>query len=106
MTDKKCDFRPIKTNLETKIKDIDGLIIFDGDMVSLDGNMTADNSLGWLPNGWIFNKEDVYQVRFDLNIDHWSLDLDTDPNTAYNRKYINHATSLLHDNRVKLVQTQ
>jgi len=82
----KRDFRPIDPSLET------GLI----------GNITADDSLGHLPNGWCFDEKDVYQVRFDRNIDNWSLDLDVEPDTLYNRKYMNHALSLLHDKSVKI----
>jgi len=99
----KRDFRPIDPSLETGLIDSDGKMIFDGSMVSLDGNMTADDSLGHLPNGWFFDEKDVYQVRFDRDIDNWSLDLDVDPDTLYNRKYMNHALSLLHDKSVKIV---
>ena len=98
----KRDFRPIDPSLETGLIDSDGKMIFDGNMVSLGGNMTTDNSLGHLPNGWFFEEEDVYQVRFDRNIDNWSLDLDVEPDTLHNRKYINHALSLLHGKSVKI----
>jgi len=77
--------------------------IFNGDWVSLDGNMTADNSMGILPNGWTFDEEDIYKVYFDERINKWSLKLDTEPDTPYNVKYMNHAVSLLYDKRVLIV---
>ena len=59
--------------MKQKIKDREGQIIRDregdaireGDFVSLDGNITADNSMGELPNGWAFDEDDIYEVLFD-----------------------------------------
>lgn len=87
----------------TGLKDIDGVEIHEGDRVSLDGNMTADDSLGLLPNGWTFDETDVYPVYFDERIGTWSLILGVDPDSAYNIKYMNHAVSLLHSQSVRLV---
>lgn len=44
---------------DTGLLDRNGKMIREGDLVSLDGNMTADDSLGLLPNGWTFTEEDV-----------------------------------------------
>ena len=88
---------------ETGLLDRENKMIHDGDWVSLDGNMTADDSMGILPNGWIFDEEDVYQVYFDEKIQNWSLKLGVYPNTAYNVKYMNHAVGLLHNNSVTIV---
>jgi hypothetical protein len=96
----------LKGEKMTGLKDIDGAEIQDGDFVSLDGNMTADNSMGSLPNGWTFEEDDVYQVYFDERIKNWSLRMDVEPNTAYNVKYLNHAVSLLHDGRTKIQNTK
>ncbi len=74
-----------------------------GQFVSLAGNMTADDSLGYLPNGWIFDEEDVYEVFFDETINEWSLKLGCSPDTAENIKYMNHAVGLLHDRAVLIV---
>ena len=88
---------------DTGLKDKNGKSIHEGDFVSLDGNMTMDNSLGELPNGWTFDESDVYKVYFDKRINTWSLDLGVEPNTPYNIKYMNHAVSLLHDGNVEII---
>jgi hypothetical protein len=86
----------------TGIIDRSGREIIDGDMVSLDGNMTADDSLGLLPNGWTFTQEDVYEVYFDPRINTWSLMLGVEPDSPLNRKYMDHAVGLLHDGAVTI----
>lgn len=87
----------------TGLLDSEGAAIHDGDWVSLDGNMTADDSFGELPNGWFFDEKDVYQVYLDPRINRWSLKLDVEPDTPYNCKYMSHAVSLLHSEDVKVV---
>ena len=91
--------------MKTNILDKNDKEISSGDMVSLDGNMTADNSsLGTLlPSGWIFDEEDVFEVYFDKRILQWSLKLGVEPDTPYNAKYMNHAVSLLHSGDVAIV---
>jgi hypothetical protein len=86
----------------TGILDKNGVMIHVGDMVSLDGNMTADDSLGELPNGWTFDEKDVYEVYIDPRIGDrkYSLKLGCEPDSPYNRKYMNHAVSLLHSGDV------
>jgi hypothetical protein len=90
--------------MKTGILDRNGVEISVGDMVSLDGNMTADDSLGLLPNGWTFDETDVYEVYFDERIGTWSLKLGVEPDSAYNAKYMSHAVSLLHDGAVTIQQ--
>lgn len=87
----------------TGLLDRNGREIMNGDFVSLDGNMTADDSLAPLPNGWVFDEDDVYQVYWDDRIDHWSLRLGVEPDNLYNMKYMDHAVSLLHDGLVVVV---
>lgn len=86
--------------MNTGLKDKNGAEIKIGDFVSLDGNMTADDSLGVLPNGWSFDESDVYEVYFDERIQKASLKLGVEPDSAYNAKYMSHAVSLLHSGDV------
>jgi hypothetical protein len=89
--------------MNTGLKDRNGAEIHAGDFVSLDGNMTADDSFGELPNGWTFDETDVYEVYMDDRIGKWSLKLGCEPDSAYNCKYMSHAVSLLHDGCVTVV---
>lgn len=88
----------------TGLLDKNGRAILCGDFVTLDGNMTADNSLGALPNGWMFDETDVFEVYWDERISYWSLKLGVEPDSAYNAKYMNHAVSLLHSGDVEITQ--
>jgi len=65
--------------------------------------MTADDSLGQLPNGWHFGEADVYEVYYDARIDNWSLKLGVEPDSPYNRKYMNHALGIMHDGESEIV---
>lgn len=94
----------IKDREGNPILDREGTPIKNGDFVSLDGNMTADNSMGYLPNGWTFDEEDVYEVYFDEEINTWSLKTGVKPDTPYNVKYLNHAVGLLHSGDVTIVK--
>lgn len=89
--------------MNTGLLDKHGVEIRVGDRVSLDGNMTTDDSLGVLPNGWFFNEEDVYEVYFDDRISNYSLRLNVEPDTPENIKYMNHAVALLHSGDVAIV---
>lgn len=89
--------------MKTGLLDRNGIEICAGDLVSLAGNMTADDSLGPLPNGWTFDESDVYEVYLDPRIEKWSLKLGCEPDSALNRKYMNHALSLLHGGAVTIV---
>jgi len=86
--------------VDTGLKDRDGNTIFSDDLVSYDGIMTADDSLGSLPNGWTFEESDVYKVYFDTSIEEWSVDAGIRPDTPYNVKLLNHLTELLHEGEV------
>lgn len=87
-----------------KLLDRSGVEIKVGDFVSLDGNMTADDSMGSLPNGWTFDEDDIYEVYFDDRIGKLSLKLGVEPDSAYNAKYMSHAVSLLYSGDVKIVK--
>jgi hypothetical protein len=89
--------------MNTGLLDRKGIGIKCGDKVSLAGNITADDSMGVLPNGWVFDDDDVYEVYFDERIKEWSLKLGCNPDSPGNIKYMNHAVSLLHDECVSVV---
>lgn len=89
--------------MNTGLKDKHGVEIQVGDFVSLDGNMTADDSMGVLPNGWTFDESDIYEVYFDDRIQEYSLKLGVEPDSDYNCKYMSHAVSLLHSGDVEIV---
>ncbi len=95
-------------NEATGLLDRNGVEIHVGDMVSLDGNMTADDSMSELPNGWTFEEKDVYEVYVDPRIGDrkYSLKLGVEPDSPYNRKYMNHAVSLLHSGDVVVTQSK
>lgn len=92
--------------MNTGLVDKHGIEIKAGDFVSLDGNMTADDSLGDLPNGWTFDETDVYEVYFDERISKYSLKLRVEPDSPYNVKFMNHAVGLLHSGQVEIVSSE
>ena len=97
-------FKGVVDGLYTGLCDADGQPIYDGGYISLDGQITNDDSMGLLPNGWVFTEEDVYQVRYDAIINNWVLDLPVNPDSDYNRKYLSHACCLLHNSNCLLVE--
>ncbi len=50
-----------------------GKEIYDGDVLSFAGYMTADNSMGQEPNGYIYDDTSIHQVIWDNTIGAWGL---------------------------------
>lgn len=86
----------MSTKKETGLSDRENKMIHEDDWVSLDKNMTADDSFSYLPNGWMFEEDDIYQVYYDERINNWSLRLGIEPDSPYHIKLMNHAVGLLH----------
>ena len=91
----------------TGLQDKHGNEIREGDWISLDGNITADDTFGLLPNGYVFNEEHVYQVFWDKDAVYgkgcWGLRTEEKPDSDENKKYLNHVYTLLHRGRGEIV---
>ena len=94
------------TATSTGLFDRNGHEICVGDYVSIGGNITADDSMGPLPNGWTFWDDEFFQVVYDDFLKTWSLSFDLEPDSPLNAKYIHHALALLHNGCAELVNEE
>ena len=69
----------------TGLHDKDGKEIWEGDIVSFDGNMTADNTMGFEPNGYIFDETSLHEVVWNGEHACWDLRHDEDTEWKYRR---------------------
>lgn len=79
----------------TGLLDRNGRMIRGGDLLALHGE-TCDGSMGELPSGFLFDPSaDVYRIMWDPVVEWWRLVIDV-PDSEWNRKYIDHANTLVH----------
>ncbi len=69
----------------TGLRDKNEVEIYSKDNISFDGNMTADNTMGLEPNGYIYDEESIHTVVWNGALGSWDLDFDEDEEWKYKR---------------------
>jgi uncharacterized phage protein (TIGR01671 family) len=65
--------------------DRQGRKIFEGDLVSFDGIITADDSFGTDPNGFIYDENSIHEIEWNDDLAIWEPKFDEDTHWKYKR---------------------